>query len=500
MSEVKTVEEFVNEYLEKPLESYGKKQISQCVQDFLVQKGYGKTQVQATVEYVTHTGYGANLEQFVIKEGNSKFAAKLASINVAKTYSYYAQISSIAKPVESLYENLSKLESCKTEEGNYTKAGQELLETSLYSFLDISGKLVNYTPGGFLYTKTISEMVPIIKNGVAVIKSETNEIAFNSFMSENIDYCIKSVNALANGDWENGPTLEELEEIYNNCSGTEIFDEYLEWRIQYEFEQELIKNGVDIEDYYEMMAELNAEPPFWEKARDFIGDLIEEVNDYWETFVEAMHKKYDCSEPIDKTDEIIENMKKISKIVDTAEKTRYDPLIFDLDGDGYNVEKKELGANFDLDKNGFAEKINWTKKDGFLCLDLNGNGTVDDGGELFGDQTLLADGTRAKNGFEALAQYDSNGDGVIDAGDEIFDRKKRLIFAAAFYIYNILCLVFDKLSHIIHSCFLIFKEHGCIHSSDSENLFGRCMMRKGNDLISSRENDIMFAYDRSAAY
>ena len=68
-----------------------------------------------------------------------------------------------------------------------------------------------------------------------------------------------------------------------------------------------------------------------------------------------------------------------------ARKTKYDPLILDLDGDGYNVETKENGTNFDLDKNGFAEKINWTKKDGFLCLDLNGNGTIDNGGELFGE-------------------------------------------------------------------------------------------------------------------
>ena len=103
-----------------------------------------------------------------------------------------------------------------------------------------------------------------------------------------------------------------------------------------------------------------------------------------------------------------------------ASKIKYDPLILDLDGDGFNVETKENGANFDLDKNGFAEKINWTKKDGFLCLDLNGNGTIDNGGELFGDKTLLADGTTAKNGFEALAQYDGNGDGVIDENDEIF--------------------------------------------------------------------------------
>ncbi len=99
-----------------------------------------------------------------------------------------------------------------------------------------------------------------------------------------------------------------------------------------------------------------------------------------------------------------------------------DPLILDLDGDGYNILTKENGTNFDLDGNGLAEKINWTKTDGFLCLDLNGNGKIDNGGELFGDNTLLSDGTKAKNGFEALAQYDLNGDGVIDQNDDIFDK------------------------------------------------------------------------------
>ena len=46
-------------------------------------------------------------------------------------------------------------------------------------------------------------------------------------------------------------------------------------------------------------------------------------------------------------------------------------------------EKKGDGANFDLDKNGFAEKINWTSRDGFLCLDLNENGTEPNLRKLF---------------------------------------------------------------------------------------------------------------------
>ncbi len=127
------------------------------------------------------------------------------------------------------------------------------------------------------------------------------------------------------------------------------------------------------------------------------------------------------------SNKLVESEKTINSLVTyakanvtTASVTRYDPLILDLDGDGFNIEAKKNGTNFDLDKNGFAEKINWTSRDGFLCLDLNGNGTIDNGGELFGDQTLLADGTAAKNGFEALAQYDGNGDGVIDENDEIF--------------------------------------------------------------------------------
>ena len=66
--------------------------------------------------------------------------------------------------------------------------------------------------------------------------------------------------------------------------------------------------------------------------------------------------------------------------------------------------------------------MNWTRKDGFLALDLSENGVINNGGELFCDRMLLADGSYASGGFEALSQYDQNNDGVIDANDEIFSR------------------------------------------------------------------------------
>jgi hypothetical protein len=83
---------------------------------------------------------------------------------------------------------------------------------------------------------------------------------------------------------------------------------------------------------------------------------------------------------------------------------------------------------FDLDLKGGAGITAWTAVDSnnaFLALDRNGNGTIDDGSERFGDYTALLDGRTASNGWEALAEFDKpknggNSDGVIDNRDSIF--------------------------------------------------------------------------------
>ncbi|WP_305133720.1 hypothetical protein, partial [uncultured Clostridium sp.] len=52
-----------------------------------------------------------------------------------------------------------------------------------------------------------------------------------------------------NGNWDNGPNLKQLEELYNRCSDDsriDYFDEYLDWRIQYEFEQKLKDNKINV--------------------------------------------------------------------------------------------------------------------------------------------------------------------------------------------------------------------------------------------------------------
>ncbi|PIT07937.1 hypothetical protein [Snodgrassella communis] len=99
------------------------------------------------------------------------------------------------------------------------------------------------------------------------------------------------------------------------------------------------------------------------------------------------------------------------------------PLIIDLNFNGVETDRLGIGAYFDLDHNGFAEETAWAKyNDGLLVLDLNGNGIIDNGSELFGNNTILPDGSKASNGFEALKQYDSNGDGVINHLDDIWSK------------------------------------------------------------------------------
>ena len=101
----------------------------------------------------------------------------------------------------------------------------------------------------------------------------------------------------------------------------------------------------------------------------------------------------------------------------------YDPLTLDLDGDGIEAiaSNGHKGALFDHDKDGIRTATGWVgKDDGFLVYDRNGDGTVNDGSELFGDNTPLKNGERATNGYQALADLDDNGDGKVDTADSAF--------------------------------------------------------------------------------
>jgi len=129
---------------------------------------------------------------------------------------------------------------------------------------------------------------------------------------------------------------------------------------------------------------------------DFIGDVIQSVSDFFTAAQNFIQKS--------------------------------DPLTLDLDGDGIETvpPSSTNPILFDHDGDGVKSGTGWIKPDdGFLVLDRNGNGSIDDGTELFGDSTPLLDAAgnvtgKAADGFDALAQQDSNGDGVVNSSDAHF--------------------------------------------------------------------------------
>ncbi len=92
-----------------------------------------------------------------------------------------------------------------------------------------------------------------------------------------------------------------------------------------------------------------------------------------------------------------------------------DPLVINLEGEV--PELMDQTFCFDIDSDGVEDEISrLVAGSGFLALDQNEDGVINDGSELFG--------TKSGNGFRDLASFDTDGNGFIDEGDEVFDKLK----------------------------------------------------------------------------
>ena len=92
---------------------------------------------------------------------------------------------------------------------------------------------------------------------------------------------------------------------------------------------------------------------------------------------------------------------------------KVDPLVINFDGNAAELSQTRFA--FDIDANGTTEQIATLKPgSGFLALDNNQDGVINNGSELFGPNS--------GNGFAELAKYDSDSNGFIDEADPIYDR------------------------------------------------------------------------------
>ena len=110
-------------------------------------------------------------------------------------------------------------------------------------------------------------------------------------------------------------------------------------------------------------------------------------------------------------------------LADTANISLYDPIALDLNANGkIDTLSLENGVFFDHNGDEIAFKSSWVNSsDGILARDINGDGKITSGAELFGNFTKLKNGELAKNGAQALKDLDDNNDGIFDSNDKAFN-------------------------------------------------------------------------------
>ena len=95
--------------------------------------------------------------------------------------------------------------------------------------------------------------------------------------------------------------------------------------------------------------------------------------------------------------------------------TLEDPLVIQYGKGSAAAGLTEEKYDFDLDADGQKDSMSFVKPGaGFLALDQNGDGKINDGSELFG--------AKSGDAFGDLAKFDADGNGWIDENDDVYGK------------------------------------------------------------------------------
>ncbi len=96
----------------------------------------------------------------------------------------------------------------------------------------------------------------------------------------------------------------------------------------------------------------------------------------------------------------------------------FTPIVIDLEGDGFDlINPAQSPLQLDANGDGALDRMGWVGSgDGFLALDRNGSGTIEDLSEI----SFIGDSANAGSELEGLRAFDTNGDGWLSGADARF--------------------------------------------------------------------------------
>jgi LysM repeat protein len=337
--------------------------------------------IEQIIESVVGTSVAILATELLISKGMNPYKASVAGVAVATLVGFSNTEEDITKFTKVIKTNINDIfndSEVTTLESIVEEQAEKFLNQSQYA--DYNKEIANFLAKEFINGKSFTE----------------------------------SINALSEAltGKENSPYNEVLQKLSNGLTDNSI---------------QFTKPGDTLsqiaKDHGLNLNELLALNPQYKTNPDFIKTgvlLILKDNTGTQSLSEYLKENANNSQAINSLIDTLKTELKTASVIRS-------PLTLDLDGDGIveTTSKQNSGVYFDHDNNGFAEQSGWVDKDdGLLVFDKNGNNKIDNGSELFGNNTVLSNGNTATNGFEALKALDTNQDGKVDKQDVGFNNLK----------------------------------------------------------------------------